>query len=344
VCRPARRSTTASATATSSASRFGGATGFQISNGSILNGFFYAVPGDIQASADLEMFGGMFGFFFHNSAETRIHYDRGVLSAGDSCDPETPDGCDCHDCDNQACIDGTCGPCETSADCCAPLVCDDGVCIDQLGRLLRPASSAASVAALDRRGMIRAMNRLLLAAFVLTTMAGCSDDDDPVSHSEPVGIHLAIADGDVNGTTGYDEKNINTESGNPYGEFAAAATEAIGGEPSRIVVDATTIEIADGSDVAELDSVFDGPIAVRFVMNGSDAEYEVATGVIEAGAGPGPFDLAVDFDSDDIPGEDYGDLATGSFKVVLEGEVAEGFTALETKADFEVVFTFTAYE
>jgi len=192
--------------------------------------------------------------------------------------------------------------------------------------------------------MIQAMNRLLLAAFLLTTMAGCSDDDDPVSHSEPVGIHLAISDGDVNGTTGYDEKNINTESGNPYGEFAAAAMEAIGGEPSRIVVDATTIEIAGGSDVAELDSVFGGPIAVRFVMNGSDAEYEVATGVVEAGAGPGPFELAVDFDSDGIPGEDYGDLATGSFKVVLEGEVAEGFTALETKADFEVVFTFTAYE
>lgn len=186
------------------------------------------------------------------------------------------------------------------------------------------------------------MSRLLAFAFLFTCVAACSDD--AVSYSDPVGIHLAVSDGDVTGTTAYDEKNINTESGNPYGEFATAAHEAVGGEPSRIVVDATTIAIADGSDFPDLDAVFDGPVEIAFVMNGSDASYSMAGGTIAAGAGPGPVDLDVDFDSDNVADADYGDLTSGSFKVTLEGEVADSFVAQGGTADFEVVFTFTAYE
>ena len=40
-----------------------------------------------------------------------------------------PGGCaSCRDCDNQACIGGVCGPCTTSAQCCAPLICNAGTC------------------------------------------------------------------------------------------------------------------------------------------------------------------------------------------------------------------------
>jgi hypothetical protein len=186
------------------------------------------------------------------------------------------------------------------------------------------------------------MTRLICFALLSALVAGCHDD--PVSYSDPVGIHLAVSDGDVTDTTAYDEKNINTESGNPYGVFASAAHDAVGGEPSRIVVEGTTIEIADGSDLPDVDAVFDGPIAIAFVMNGSDASYDVAGGTIIAGAGPGPVELDVHFDSDDLADTDYPDLTAGSFKVTLAGEVADGFVAQGGTADFEVVFTFTAYE
>ena len=152
-----------------------------------------------------------------------------------------------------------------------------------------------------------------------------------------------MSDGDVTGTTASDEKNINTESGNPYGAFASAAREEVGGDPSRIVVESTTISISDGSDIADLDAVFDS-VEISFIMNGSDTAYSVATGTITVGAGPGPSELDVSFDSDDLAEAEYPDLAGGSFKVVIEGEVADGFVAAGDNADLEAVFTFTAYE
>jgi hypothetical protein len=34
----------------------------------------------------------------------------------------------CRDCNNQACVYGVCGSCQTDSDCCAPLVCSFGTC------------------------------------------------------------------------------------------------------------------------------------------------------------------------------------------------------------------------
>ncbi len=45
-------------------------------------------------------------------------------------DPPPPSSCgSCEDCGNQACVDGTCGACATSLDCCAPLICAQGECV-----------------------------------------------------------------------------------------------------------------------------------------------------------------------------------------------------------------------
>lgn len=201
---------------------------------------------------------------------------------------------------------------------------------------------AASMQPALRSATLWAMSKLAYPVVLVACLAGCGDDE--VSYSEPVGIHLAVSDGDVSGTTAIDEKNINTESGNPYGAFATAAREAVGGEPSRITVDGTTVAIAAGSDFSDLDAVFDGPVDISFVMNGSDVSYEVASGVVALGDGPGPLALEVLFDSDDLADADFSDLADGSFKVVLEGEVAEDFVGIGDTADLEAVFTFTAYE
>ncbi|MGH7272633.1 MAG: hypothetical protein ACREJ3_19560, partial [Polyangiaceae bacterium] len=76
----------------------------------------------------------------------RIHYDLAVLQQGNSCPPSGGGTADagpgssgsgdagpmcgsCRDCLNQACSNGKCSSCISSADCCSPLVCGvDGVC------------------------------------------------------------------------------------------------------------------------------------------------------------------------------------------------------------------------
>lgn len=62
--------------------------------------------------------------------------EGGDPGAGDGDDPAAPPtaSCDsCEDCGNQACVAGACGLCETSLDCCAPLVCAQGTCVPMSG-------------------------------------------------------------------------------------------------------------------------------------------------------------------------------------------------------------------
>jgi hypothetical protein len=88
-----------------------------------LNGVFWAGYGTIRASNEVEMFGALFGQSFHLQGETKVHYDEGVVQNGEEC-PELSGTCDsCRDCDNQACVGGTCGACTSDAQCCAPLHC-----------------------------------------------------------------------------------------------------------------------------------------------------------------------------------------------------------------------------
>lgn len=88
-----------------------------------LNGVFWAGYGTIRASNELEMYGAMFANSFHLQGEVKVHYDEGVVQNGEEC-PETSQDCDtCRDCNNQACVAGTCGACTSDAQCCSPLHC-----------------------------------------------------------------------------------------------------------------------------------------------------------------------------------------------------------------------------
>jgi hypothetical protein len=99
-----------------------------------IGGEFYAANSQlVDWSANSEIYGSVFAGNFKASQRTTIHYDRGVLNAGRSCPPPKPDGgvptCgSCEDCGNQACINGMCGACGSSADCCSPLECINGTC------------------------------------------------------------------------------------------------------------------------------------------------------------------------------------------------------------------------
>jgi hypothetical protein len=186
------------------------------------------------------------------------------------------------------------------------------------------------------------MHKVLLA-LPAVLFAAC--DDDPVSYSEPVGLALSVTSGSVEGDSLRAEKNVNTESGNPYAAFVARAEAAIGGSPSRIAVEGAALSLdATSRNVVVLTEVFAGVIDVAFVMNASRSTYPVADLALEPDAGAGPAAMVVRFDSGDMPDADHGDVVSGSFKAVLSGPAAAGFATLDADADVSLVLTFAAYE
>ena len=109
-----------------------GGTGLRISGEAHLAGLFYAAGSDLNLTSHITAYGSLYFKSFVGSGDnTDVHYDRAALRQGEGCgEPPPPPGCrSCQDCRNQACINGACGACRTSADCCAPLVCSGGTCI-----------------------------------------------------------------------------------------------------------------------------------------------------------------------------------------------------------------------
>src|SRR5262245_5126240 len=111
--------------------------------------------------------------------------------------------------------------------------------------------------------------------------AACGDDKgEPVSVSDQVGIELKADSDKVVGGTVSDEKNINTEEGNPYGAFVNDAVGQIGHDPSAIDVDSVALLVGAGSDVTALNQVFDGQVEVLFQMTTSNDTIPVAAGIV----------------------------------------------------------------
>jgi hypothetical protein len=116
-------------------------------NANIGCNIYAAASALVDWSANTAVYGSIFAGDFKASQVTTIHYDTGILGAGITCgggvdagtvdaggdagvDAGSPQKCSsCRDCGNQACVNGQCGSCTTSADCCAPLECRSGVCL-----------------------------------------------------------------------------------------------------------------------------------------------------------------------------------------------------------------------
>ena len=103
---------------------------------SVFAGNFYLPTASVAPNGDFTLFGSIFAGSYADNGTTTIHYDSAILSAGSECgtaadggsDAGAPSCASCRDCGNQACVNGACGACRASADCCAPLVCTNGVC------------------------------------------------------------------------------------------------------------------------------------------------------------------------------------------------------------------------
>lgn len=188
------------------------------------------------------------------------------------------------------------------------------------------------------------MTRIALASLFVTSLVGCTDE--PISYSEPVGLHLKVTSADVTAGVVSDDKNINTESGNPYGAFITNARDQLAGaRPSAITVDAGTLQLATTSkNVTALDQIFANDVDVMFEINDSNNSYLAATGTVTAGAGAGPLVLEDRFDSAALPEFDYLKLVDGNFKVIVRGPATSAFMTGNADADLELTLTFSAFE
>ncbi len=194
-----------------------------------------------------------------------------------------------------------------------------------------------------RHFRIHTRHALLAATLLLAVLASACGSSDPVSYSAPVGISLDARSSDVAAGQVHVDKNISTESGNPYGAVVNAAVKALGHAPSRIVVTSATLTLdaASSSQVTALEQVFTGQVRVSFQPNGSSNTYPVAS--VTSPTGVGPVTLAVTFDSSSMTPADFGDLVGGAFKVALDGPAASGFAAGSAKADLTATLTFEAF-
>lgn len=166
---------------------------------------------------------------------------------------------------------------------------------------------------------------------------------DPVSFSAPVGINLKAKSGDVSGTAISDEKEITTESGNPYGSFVNDAVAELGADPSAVELDSVTLRLgANSTGVVDLAEVFEGDVDVAFIINESNNTYDVAHVIDPDGIGPLGMDVV--FASEDVTDVDYPNFLDGKFKVVVRGNAAPDFDTKGAEANLQVTLTFAAFE
>jgi hypothetical protein len=180
------------------------------------------------------------------------------------------------------------------------------------------------------------------AAVLLAVLATACGAEDPVTYSAPVGISLDVRSGDVAGDAIRVDKNVTTESNNPYGAFVNGAVKALGGNPSRIGVSSATLALEPSSTgVTTLEQVFTATTRLSFEPNGTTSLYPAASVALPTGAGPVP--MQVSFDSTSMTPADYDALVGGNFKVVLTGTPAAGFGSATATARLQAVLTFVAY-
>ncbi len=108
---------------------------FTMSASAMVSANLYAPHAILALSSDFTMRGALFAQELQLSGAFTIHYDTSVLQVpGTSgCQPTGGSCSSCNDCSGAtpACRGGTCKPCVTDADCCAPLRCarGTGLCV-----------------------------------------------------------------------------------------------------------------------------------------------------------------------------------------------------------------------
>jgi hypothetical protein len=184
--------------------------------------------------------------------------------------------------------------------------------------------------------------RMMTRLIPVLLLAACGAD--PINYSAPVGIVLKAKSGDVNQSAVTEQKDITTESGNPYGAFTNDATAKLGGRaPSRIEIDQLTLTLGGQSTgVSALEQVLTGDVDVAFLVNDSNNTYDA--GHVISPTGVGPVDMTPSFDWSAVAATDQAKILGGGFKVVLRGPAAATFSTSSANASLQTTFTFTAFQ
>ena len=184
--------------------------------------------------------------------------------------------------------------------------------------------------------------RQSLTLLPLVFAAACSSG--PVSFSQPVGIELKAKSSDVANNVIAENKDINTESGNPFGAFVTAARGDLGNhDPSRVELPTLTLTLgAQSTGVTKLDDIFTGEVDISFLMDTSNNTYPVGSITNPTGVGPDSMDST--FVSTQMSSADYQLFLGGQFKVVIRGTAAAGFATKGADATLQTTFTFDAFQ
>jgi len=162
--------------------------------------------------------------------------------------------------------------------------------------------------------------------------------DDPVAHSETISLKLSgIKNGDIKNGQASEDKEISTESGNPYGEFIKNAKAALGGKnPGSIELVSAIVRVhADSKNVSSLEAVF-----TSFELFLTTSSTTIPVGTVASPTGTS-VNVKLDENVDYEPIFDQ--LLGGSFKAGVRGP-----TVATPPVDFDLKLTldlkFTAYE
>lgn len=99
-------------------------------------GNLYAPQSLVTAIGYVDVYGSIFARDFQIPGFANFVYDSAIQHAGDSCGssvPPPPAG-SCKQCGTcaggTACVGGSCGTCTSDSDCCSPLTCQEGGCVE----------------------------------------------------------------------------------------------------------------------------------------------------------------------------------------------------------------------
>jgi len=180
--------------------------------------------------------------------------------------------------------------------------------------------------------------RGMVALVALGAVAGC---EEPAATSDTIVIRLSgIKEDDIVDGFVEQEKNVTTESSNPYAQFLDDAREALGVDPTRVEVEAASITLGgDSAGVAGFDQLFTGEVNV-FLRTDDGGTVYIGRVTDPAGVGPVECDVIAD---DEALAPILPSLLDGGFRVGVRG-ATELTAADDFDARIEVSVRFAAFE
>jgi len=171
-----------------------------------------------------------------------------------------------------------------------------------------------------------------LTLLIALLLLGACGDDNVVAYSETVSTKLSgIKAGDVDQGSASEQKNINTESKNPYGAFLQTARSRLGRDPAAIEVTSIIVRVdGDSKNVIAIDQVL-GDVEVFF----ADSQTTIPIGHVD---GPEGSSIVIPVDEVDLE-PIMAAMLGGDFKVGVRGNaVASPPAEFELKLTLDVRF------